>query len=111
MRSALSQHYFEGNYRPLREEVTVTELAVTGTIPDHLDGRYVRNGPNPVVDPDQAAYDFFLGAGMVHGVRIRDGRAEWYRNRWVRSAGRSIATARRRARLDAAGAPVPTGVL
>ena len=22
---------------------------------------------------------------MVHGVRIRDGRAEWYRNRWVRS--------------------------
>ena len=22
---------------------------------------------------------------MVHGVRLRDGRAEWYRNRWVRS--------------------------
>ncbi len=86
MRSALSQYYFEGNYRPLREEVTVTELAVTGTIPGHLDGRYVRNGPNPVLDPDQATYDFFLGAGMVHGVRIRDGRAEWYRNRWVRSA-------------------------
>ncbi|GAA2658223.1 carotenoid oxygenase family protein [Nonomuraea recticatena] len=28
---------------------------------------------------------------MVHGVRLRDGRAEWYRNRWVRNA----ATARR----------------
>jgi len=22
---------------------------------------------------------------MVHGVRLRDGKAEWYRNRWVRS--------------------------
>jgi carotenoid cleavage dioxygenase-like enzyme len=22
---------------------------------------------------------------MVHGVRLGDGRAEWYRNRWVRS--------------------------
>jgi carotenoid cleavage dioxygenase len=21
----------------------------------------------------------------VHGVRLRDGRAEWYRNRWVRA--------------------------
>ena len=24
---------------------------------------------------------------MVHGVRFRDGRAEWYRNRWVRNEG------------------------
>jgi carotenoid cleavage dioxygenase len=24
---------------------------------------------------------------MVHGIRLREGRAEWYRNRWVRSAG------------------------
>jgi len=24
---------------------------------------------------------------MVHGVRLRDGKAEWYRNRFVRSAG------------------------
>ena len=28
---------------------------------------------------------------MVHGVRLRDGRAEWYRNRWVRS--RQVAAA------------------
>jgi carotenoid cleavage dioxygenase len=30
---------------------------------------------------------------MIHGVRLRDGRAEWYRNRWVRTgalAGRSF---------------------
>jgi carotenoid cleavage dioxygenase len=23
---------------------------------------------------------------MVHGIRLRDGKAEWYRNRWIRSA-------------------------
>jgi carotenoid cleavage oxygenase len=78
--------YLEGNFAPVHEEVTATELAVTGTIPDHLDGRYLRNGPNPVVTPDPATYHWFLGSGMVHGVRLRAGKAEWYRNRWVRSA-------------------------
>src|SRR5438105_3050113 len=81
-----TNRYLEGNYGPVREEVTVADLPVTGSIPGHLDGRYLRNGPNPVVDPDPAAYHWFLGTGMVHGIRLRDGRAEWYRNRWVRSA-------------------------
>jgi carotenoid cleavage dioxygenase len=44
----------------------------------------VRIGPNPATPPDPATYHWFLGDGMVHGVRLRDGRAEWYRNRWVR---------------------------
>jgi carotenoid cleavage oxygenase len=77
--------YLEDNFAPVHEEITATDLEVTGTIPDHLDGRYLRNGPNPVVAPDPASYHWFLGSGMVHGVRLRDGRAEWYRNRWVRS--------------------------
>ena len=34
---------------------------------------------------DDGRHHWFLGSGMVHGVRLRDGRAEWYRNRWVRS--------------------------
>jgi carotenoid cleavage dioxygenase len=83
--------YLEGNFAPVHEEISVTDLEVTGTIPDHLDGRYLRNGPNPVVAPDPASYHWFLGSGMVHGVRLRDGRAEWYRNRWVRS--RAVAEA------------------
>lgn len=62
----------------MREEVTVTDLPVTGTIPERLDGRYVRNGPNPIA-PDPALYNWFVGHGMVHGVRIRGGRVEWYR--------------------------------
>ena len=77
--------YLEGNFAPVTEEVTVTDLPVTGTIPEHLDGRYLRTGPNPVVGPDPASYHWFLGTGMVHGIRLRDGTAAWYRNRWVRS--------------------------
>ena len=79
-------NYVQGNFAPVREERTVTELEVTGTLPSHLDGRYLRNGPNPVGEPDPATYHWFTGSGMVHGLRLRDGRAEWYRNRWVRSA-------------------------
>jgi carotenoid cleavage dioxygenase len=77
--------YLQGNFGPVAEEVAVTDLAVTGTIPAHIDGRYVRNGPNPIVPPEPSTYHWFTGDGMVHGVRIRDGKAEWYRNRWVRS--------------------------
>jgi carotenoid cleavage dioxygenase len=76
--------YLEGIYAPVTEEVTVTELPVTGTIPDGLDGRYLRNGPNPR-EADPATYHWFTGDGMVHGVRLRGGRAEWYRNRYVRA--------------------------
>jgi len=81
-----TNRYLNGAYAPVSEEVTAFDLPVTGTIPTELDGRYLRNGPNPfgpVDDPD--GYHWFTGDGMVHGVRLRDGRAEWYRNRWVRS--------------------------
>lgn len=66
-------------------EVTATDLPVTGRIPEHLDGRYLRNGPNPVAEVDPATYHWFTGDAMVHGVALRDGKARWYRNRWVRT--------------------------
>jgi carotenoid cleavage dioxygenase len=75
----------DGNFAPVTEEVTATDLAVTGSIPAELDGRFLRNGPNPIAEADPATYHWFTGDGMVHGLRLRDGRAEWYRNRWVRS--------------------------
>ena len=77
--------YLNGNYAPVTDEVTSFDLPVIGALPAELSGRYLRNGPNPwqVDDPD--TYHWFTGAGMVHGVRLRDGRAEWYRNRYVGS--------------------------
>jgi carotenoid cleavage oxygenase len=77
--------YLRGNFAPVRTEHTAVELAVTGVIPEHLDGRYLRNGPNPIAEVDPVTYHWFTGDGMVHGVRLRAGRAEWYRDRWVRT--------------------------
>ncbi|MBA0127745.1 carotenoid oxygenase family protein [Haloechinothrix sp. YIM 98757] len=77
--------YVAGNFAPVRHEHTLTDLPVTGSIPEHLDGRFLRNGPNPISEIDPDTYHWFMGDGMVHGVRIRDGKAEWYRNRWVRT--------------------------
>jgi carotenoid cleavage dioxygenase-like enzyme len=74
--------HLRGNGRPVQEERTLTDLAVTGRIPAELDGRYVRNGANPVTG--MSMHPFF-GDGMVHGVRVRDGRVEWYRNRYVKT--------------------------
>ncbi|KNB49560.1 carotenoid oxygenase family protein [Streptomyces caatingaensis] len=74
-----------GLFAPVHEEVTAFDLPVTGRIPDALRGRYLRNGPNPLCAGDAAGRPWFAGEGMVHGVRLRDGRAAWYRNRWVRS--------------------------
>jgi carotenoid cleavage dioxygenase len=74
--------FLRGNGRPVTEERTLTDLRVTGAIPPELDGRYLRNGANPFTGT--AAHAFF-GDGMVHGVRLRDGRAEWYRNRYVQT--------------------------
>ncbi|MFP5072363.1 carotenoid oxygenase family protein [Pseudonocardia nantongensis] len=54
---------------------------MTGSLPPELIGRYLRNGPNPLPGHDPGHW--FAGAGMLHGIRLRDGRAEWYRNRWV----------------------------
>ena len=78
--------YLGGNYAPVEQEVTAFDLEVTGQIPVELEGRWLRNGPNPGADIDPAVHHWFMGAGMVHGVRLRGGRAEWYRNRYVSSA-------------------------
>ena len=77
--------FLHGEFAPVREELTATDLEVTGTLPIELEGRYLRNGPNPVGPVDPASHHWFLGSGMVHGIRLRDGRAEWYRNRYVQT--------------------------
>lgn len=82
---ATENPYQQGNFAPVAEEITAYDLAVDGVIPPELNGRLLRIGPNPVMPEDPATYHWFTGTGMVHGVRLRGGRAEWYRNRFVRS--------------------------
>ena len=76
--------YLVGNYAPVHDERDDADLEVTGAIPPELDGMLIRNGPNPIVVPDPAAYHWFLGDAMLHAVELRDGRAH-YRNRFVRT--------------------------
>jgi carotenoid cleavage dioxygenase len=78
---AEGQFFRTGNYAPVADELTEFDLQVEGAIPPELDGWYLRNGPNP----RQATAHWFTGDGMIHGVRIENGQAAWYRNRWVRT--------------------------
>jgi carotenoid cleavage dioxygenase len=98
--AAPANPYLRDFLAPVSAEVTATDLAVTGHIPEFLDGRYLRNGPNPVAEVDPATYHWFTGDGMVHGVALQGGKANWYRNRWVRSAHVCAAL----------GEPAPTGL-
>jgi len=73
-----------GVHEPMREELTLEDLSVIGAIPPGLDGLYLKMGDNPV-RPATRGHDWFLGDGMVHGLAIGAGRAQWYRNRWIGS--------------------------
>jgi len=75
-------YWEQGNFAAVTTEETATALAVKGAIPSGLSGLFVRNGSNP---PTGKSLHWFLGDGMVHGVRIKDGRAAWYRNRYVQT--------------------------
>ena len=82
--TTVENQYLVGNFAPVKDELTVAGLPVDGAIPSEINGRYLRNGPNPIA-PDPAAYHWFTGDGMLHAVELRDGKAVSYRNRWVRT--------------------------
>jgi carotenoid cleavage dioxygenase-like enzyme len=97
--------YLVGVHKPMQAELTLDHLSVTGSIPAGLSGRYLKMGANPA-SLDAAGHHWFLGDGMVHGIAIRDGGVEWYRNRWIGSRlaatalGRAPAPGPRRGRND-----------
>lgn len=86
--------YLTDNFAPVEVETTAFDLPVTGRVPDELAGRLLRIGPNPISAPDPRSYHWFNGTGMVHGLRLRNGKAEWYRSRFVRDATVAAATGR-----------------
>jgi len=76
--------FMRGNYAPVQDEIESFDLKVEGRVPDGLDGVYLRNGPNPPASKGVPGH-WFMGDGMLHGLRLGEGRAHWYRNRWVRT--------------------------
>ena len=74
--------HLRGNWAPVQTEVTAENLTVEGSIPSQLEGVYIRTGPNP---KSGFSPHWFMGDGMVHGIRLSKGKAEWYRNRFVQT--------------------------
>jgi len=72
-------------FAPVSDERYEQNLSVEGELPRDLNGAFIRNGPNPLFEPD-ARYAYpFDGTGMLHAVYLENGRAA-YRNRWVATA-------------------------
>jgi carotenoid cleavage dioxygenase len=74
--------WLDGNFAPVRNETESFDLRIEGALPPELTGVYMRNGPDPKNGPTP---HWFVGNGMLHGVRIESGKAAWYRNRWVQT--------------------------
>jgi len=72
-----------GNFAPAQETAPVACPKVEGTLPACVDGIYIRNGPNPRYVP-RGGHHLFDGDGMLHAVRIKDGRATFC-SRFVRT--------------------------
>ncbi len=72
--------WLSGNFAPVDSETEAFDLKVEGALPKELTGVYMRNGPNPARAPTG---HWFMGDGMLHGVRIENGAARWYRNRYT----------------------------
>jgi carotenoid cleavage dioxygenase-like enzyme len=74
--------YMQGNFLPIETEATFENLEVMGEIPAALSGHFLRNGPNPTKgDPGH----WFFGDGMLHAIRLENGRAASYRNRFIKT--------------------------
>ncbi|XP_057512281.1 carotenoid 9,10(9',10')-cleavage dioxygenase 1-like [Actinidia eriantha] len=82
--SSQPHHWLSGNFAPVCETPPCKDLPVIGYLPECLNGEFVRVGPNPKFAP-VAGYHWFDGDGMIHGLRIKDGRAT-YLSRYVKTS-------------------------
>ncbi|MFJ2775522.1 carotenoid oxygenase family protein [Kitasatospora sp. NPDC087315] len=95
--------------RPVAGEQTVHAPRVRGELPAGLDGLLLAAGAGPGAGPD-AGHHLHGGDPLVHGLRLRDGEAQWYRSRWLRTdracrrLGELTVPGPRRALADDAGA-------
>ena len=73
--------HLQGNWAPVKEELTVSDLEVKGEVPKEINGLYVRNGMNP---RSGFSDHWFFGNGMLHGFNFENGKVS-YKNRYVRT--------------------------
>ena len=73
--------HLQGNWAPVKEELTVSDLEVKGEVPKEINGLYIRYGMNP---RSGFSDHWFFGNGMLHGFNFEDGKVS-YKNRYVRT--------------------------
>lgn len=76
--------YARPGFRPVHEELDNVALEAVGTLPPELEGVYLRNGTNTQFAHSDSRMHMFNGAGMLHRIQIRGGRAS-YSNCYVRT--------------------------
>lgn len=84
-----SNPFLSGNFLPVKKETQAAPLTVSyDKIPEQLDGTYLRNGLNPLFEPLTFTYPLD-GDGMIHAVRLQNGKAS-YRNRFVQTSALAL---------------------
>ncbi|PPS15724.1 hypothetical protein GOBAR_AA04859 [Gossypium barbadense] len=76
-------HVFKGNLAPVDEMKPTNCEVIEGELPLCLNGVYIRNGPNPQLQP-RRALNLLEGYGMLHSLRLSNGKAT-YCNRYVKT--------------------------
>ena len=85
LKNPFRKHMFlTGIHEPMAVESSLDYLEISGLIPEALAGTYARIGPNPYKS-DPRGHHWFVGDGMVHGIRLSGGKAEWYHNRYIKA--------------------------
>ena len=77
--------FLEGPFAPIGHESFSSEIKITGEIPKQLNGMLLRTGPNPIETPNPALYNWFVGDGMIHAVKIENGQVRWYKSKYVQT--------------------------
>lgn len=76
--------YNRPGFKPVHSLCVDVELAPTATIPEDIDGVFLRNGTNSQFPETRGRYHMFNGAGMLHQVQVHNGKAS-YTNIYVKT--------------------------
>lgn len=69
-------------YRPV-PETEISNFKVIGEIPKHLNGLLLRIGSNPIYAKKLTLFEWYMGDGMVHGLKLRNGKAIWFKSKMI----------------------------
>ena len=91
---------YRGYSAPVRIECDVQDLEVLGSIPQGLNGAYIRNSADPQYPPLHGTDLFLNGDGMLHMLRFENGHVD-LKTRYVRTEKFELERQARRALFGA----------